>query len=247
MVDLDCRQLSTAMYHMLNQLLTGEAHKELSDHDTAEGLEVWRAITVNLTDKGPHNRATLLERINVSLRAKSMAGVRMVLKDWEKHLREYHAAGGTEYRTDELKVMLLRRMLPWDGKRLTHREFVEGAHGTVGESYEQLRQRVLDTIVREELEVQSREGKLLIAENNDEHLYNNEEAAEDGDDDGPMEDEELHNIFAAIDSGVMTEEQVNVLQRRIQRKRPLLQLWPPWALCQGVQEQRRGQNQRRRR
>ena len=60
MIDLDCRQLSTAMYHMLNQLLTGEAHKELSDHDCAAGLEVWRAITVNLTDKGPHNRAALI-------------------------------------------------------------------------------------------------------------------------------------------------------------------------------------------
>ena len=121
-----------------------------------------------------------------------------------KHLREYHAAGGTEYRTDELKVMLLRRMLPWDGKRLTHREFVEGAHGTVGKSYEQLRQRVLDTIVREELEVQSREGKLLIAENNDEHLYNNNGEAGDDSDDSPMEEEEVQSIFAAIDSGVMT-------------------------------------------
>ena len=62
MVELDCNQLSVAVYHMLNQLLTGEAHKELSDHESAEGLEVWRAITVNLTDKGPHKRAALLER-----------------------------------------------------------------------------------------------------------------------------------------------------------------------------------------
>ena len=86
MIDLDCRQLSTAMYHMLNQLLTGEAHKELSDHDCAAGLEVWRAITVNLTDKGPHNRVMLLENINTPHRVKNMVGVRMVLKDWEKHL-----------------------------------------------------------------------------------------------------------------------------------------------------------------
>ncbi len=83
MIDLDCRQLSAALYHMLNQLFTGEAHKELSDHDCAAGLEVWRAITVNLTDKGPHKRAALIEKINGPLRAKSMAGVRMRLKYWE--------------------------------------------------------------------------------------------------------------------------------------------------------------------
>ena len=40
MMDLDCNQLSVAVYHMLNGFLTGEAHKELSDHERAQGLEV---------------------------------------------------------------------------------------------------------------------------------------------------------------------------------------------------------------
>ena len=57
----------------------------------------------------------------------------MVLKDWEKHFREYHAAGGLEYQADEIKLMLIRKILPCDEKkRLTHREFVDGAHGTAG-------------------------------------------------------------------------------------------------------------------
>ena len=86
MIDLDCSQLSTAMYHMLNQLFTGEAHKELSDHATAQGLEVWRALTMNLTDKGPLKRSALLDKVNNPPRAKNMAGVRAVLKEWEKHL-----------------------------------------------------------------------------------------------------------------------------------------------------------------
>ena len=60
MFDLDCNQLSTAVYMMLNQLLTGEAHKELSDHENAQGLEVWRSITINLTEKGPLKRSALL-------------------------------------------------------------------------------------------------------------------------------------------------------------------------------------------
>ena len=55
MVDLDCNQLSAAIYHMLNHITTGEAHKELSDHKRAQGLEVWRSITVYLTDRGPFN------------------------------------------------------------------------------------------------------------------------------------------------------------------------------------------------
>ncbi len=80
MVELDCNQLSAAVYHMLNQLLTGDTHKELSDHERAQGLEVWRAITLNLTDRGPHNRRLLLDRINNPARAKSMQAVRGTLK-----------------------------------------------------------------------------------------------------------------------------------------------------------------------
>ncbi len=169
MIDLDTKQLSTAMFHMLNQLLTGEAHKELSDLESAQGLEAWRGLTLNLTEKGPLKRSALLERINNPVRANNMAGVRAALKDWEKHLREYHATGGLEYSTDEVKCMILRRLLPCDGltKRLTHREFVEGAHGTQGETYDQLRTRVVDTISREEIECQAREGTILAAEGRD--------------------------------------------------------------------------------
>ena len=147
-----------------------------------------------------------------------MAGVRAVLKEWEKHLREYHSAGGCEYRTDEIKSMLLRRMLPCDGttKRLTHREFVDGAVGTAGESYDAFRQRVIDTIAREELEVQAR-GGILAAQNNEEHIYKNDEEAA-GDDDCKMDEEELNNVFTAIDTGLLTTEQVSVLQKHIQIK-----------------------------
>ena len=116
--------------------------------------------------------------------------------------------------------MLLRKILPCDEKkRLTHREFVDGAHGTLGESYEQLRQRVLDTICREEIEAQAREGKILNTEDTAEHVYKNQEAGRGEDEEeGPMEEEEPQNIFAAIDSGILSEEQVNALQRRVQKK-----------------------------
>ncbi len=132
MIDFDCNQLSAAVFHMLNQLLSGKAHKELSDHESVQGLEVWRSITMNLTDKGPHKRTALLTKVNSPPRTKNMQEVRRTLKDWEKHLREYHSAVGTEYKSDEVKSHLLRRILPCDDKRrLTHREFVEGAVGTI--------------------------------------------------------------------------------------------------------------------
>ena len=51
MIGLDCGQLSAAVFHVLNQFLTGKAHKELSDHEGTQGLEVWRTITINITDK----------------------------------------------------------------------------------------------------------------------------------------------------------------------------------------------------
>ena len=74
MCDLDCNQLSAAVYHMLNQLLTGKAHKELSDHERAQGLEVWRAITLNLTNRGPHKRCVLLEKAQQPTESQDNAG-----------------------------------------------------------------------------------------------------------------------------------------------------------------------------
>ncbi len=219
MVDINCRQLSAAMFHMLNQLFTGEAHKELSDHETAEGLEVWRTITINLTNKGPLKRSALLDKVNAPARAKTMAGVRGILKEWEKHLREYHSAGGLDFSTDELKIMLLRKMLPVDDKkRLTHREFVEGAMGTGGETYDAMRLRVVETIDRGELEGQAREGRILNAEDNTEQILKEEEDGDGAGEGGEMDDDELGNLFSAIDSGALNSEQVFALQRRIQRK-----------------------------
>ena len=220
MIDLDCRQLSCAVYHMLNGLLTGEAHKELSDHESVQGLEVWRALTVNLTDRGPYKRSALLDRLNCPPRAKAMAGVRAILKEWEKFLREYHAAGGEEYRSDEIKCMLFRRMLPQDeNNKLIHREFVEGAVGTKGESYEAMRTRVVETISREEIECQAREGRILTANVNDQReQINDGEEITDEPDGETMEEEELHSLMGAIDSGVLSGEQIHAIQRRIQRK-----------------------------
>ncbi len=161
-----------------------------------------------------------MENINNPLRANIMAGVRIALKDWEKHLREYHATGGLKYSTDEVKCMILRRILPCDDKkRLTHREFVEGAHGTRGESYDQLRMRIVDTISREEIECQAREGKILAAEGRDEELHGpGEDHGVGVDDEESMGDEEVFGLMAAIDSGTLPEEQVLALQRRIQRR-----------------------------
>ena len=134
-------------------------------------------------------------------------------------MREYHAAGGTEYQADELKVMLLRRMLPCDEKkRLIHREFVDGALGTVGEGYDAMRLRVLETIAREEIEQQAREGRILEAENHEEHVFGGDGGGEEVCGGEPMGDEELNNLFAAIDSEGLTEENVNAIQRQIQRK-----------------------------
>ena len=115
--------------------------------------------------------------------------------------------------------MLLRRIMSCDEKRrLTHREFVEGAVGTKGETYEQLRQRILETITREELETQARVGSVLNAGNNEEEVYDNEEENGEEDEDGPMEDEELNGLFAALDSGALPAEAVHAIQKKIQRR-----------------------------
>ncbi len=111
-------------------------------------------------------------------------------------------------------------MLPRDDKkRITHREFVEGAHGTVGESYDQLRLRVVDTISREEIECQAREGTIIAAEGRDEELHGpGEDRCAEGDEEESMGDEEVFGLMTAIDSGALSEEQVLALQRRIQRR-----------------------------
>ena len=113
-------------------------------------------------------------------------------------------------------------MLPCDEKkRLLHREFVEGAHGTVGETYDHMRLRVIYTISREEIEQQARYGKILAAEGRDEEVYGANAPGEECDEecDGTtMEDEEVHSLITAIDSGALSNEQVMALQQTVQRK-----------------------------
>ncbi len=118
---------------------------------------------------------------------------------------------------------MLRRMLPQENKRLTHREFVEGALGTIGESYEALKQRVVDTISREEIKQQARYGRVLTAMTEDRReQINNEQQQKGVDDVEPdgdiMDEEELSNLMVAMDSGALSSEQIMAIQRKIQRK-----------------------------
>ncbi len=62
--------------------------------------------------------------------------------------------------------------------------------------------------------MQNRDGELLGAEEYEENVFKNDEP----DDEEPMGEEELHGLFAAIDSGALSEEQVHALQRKIQKK-----------------------------
>ena len=133
-------------------------------------------------------------------------------------MREYHSTGGLEYKSDEVKNMFLRNMLPCDDKKkLTHREFAEGAVGTLGETYEQLRMRVVETISREELEHQHRVGGVLAADAYGEDIYEGYEGG-GGADEGDMEEEEVHGLMAALDSGILSLEQVNAVQRKFQKR-----------------------------
>ena len=82
----------------------------------------------------------------------------------------------------------------------------------MGESYDQLRLRVVDTITREEIECQAREGKILAAEGRDEELHGpGEDACAGTEEEEPMGEEEVYNLFTAIDSGALSEEQVLAL------------------------------------
>ena len=113
-------------------------------------------------------------------------------------------------------------MLPCDDKkRLLHREFVEGAHGMTGETYDQMRLRVIETISREEIEQQARYGKILAAEGRSEEVHGANVPGGECDEecDGTtMDEEELQSLIVAIDSGALSSEQVMALQRNIHQK-----------------------------
>ena len=113
---------------MLNQVLTGEAHSILTTTRSGGGIEVWRAITSRLTDKGHHRRQALLSRINSPKKTRKFSDVLGVLREWERDLEEYHLGGGTDYKSDECRMALLRQMLPAgaDGN-MAYQEFMDGA------------------------------------------------------------------------------------------------------------------------
>ena len=63
---------------------------------------------------------------------------------------------------------------------------------------------------------------MLAADAFDEEVYKNDEGehgeyGEHGDE-GEMEEEEVNGLMAAVDSGMMSLEQVNAIQRKIQRR-----------------------------
>ena len=51
--DLDVNDLASAMWQFLNAILIGDAFKALDATEHANGLEVWRNITRQLTEKSP--------------------------------------------------------------------------------------------------------------------------------------------------------------------------------------------------
>ena len=145
---------------------------------------------------------------------------------------------------------MIRRMLPQDDKRrLTHREFVEGAVGTVGESYDTLKQRVVDTISREEIEQQARDGKVLTAMTEDqrEQINNQQQGIDDVEPDGEfMDEEELHSLMVAVDSGALSNEQIMAIHRKIQRKGRCFNCGRPGHLAKNCKSPKKAPGQFRR-
>ncbi len=125
---------------MMNLTLTGEAYRALNNVRVGGGLEVWRILTNDFTSKGPQRRQVLLKRIANPRRGKNLQEVVTILRDWERDLLEYHDAGGTDYASDELKMMSMRNMLPEMSdpvsKRMVpvYREFMEGIRAQRGRS-----------------------------------------------------------------------------------------------------------------
>ncbi len=60
-------------------------------------------------------------------------------------------------------------------------------------------------------------GNVLTTGEHGKDVYKNDEKTEENEQE-TMGDEELHGLFAAIDSGALDEEAINAIQRRIQRK-----------------------------
>ncbi len=109
-------------------------------------------------------------------------------------------------------MALLRQMLPAnpDGS-LLHTEFIENHPGTEGETYERLKARLEFRILLEQQQKQLRNAGINAAE---EHNLDN---TDDHDHDTEQDDIECRQLLVLIDSGSLSEEQVNVLHAQIQR------------------------------
>lgn len=127
MIDIDLNELSNSVFAMLNQMIVGEIYAILTDTIEGGGLDVWRMVTVILTDKEQHRRQALFARINSPKRAKELNYVQATLRDWERGLCDYHQGGGADYQSDECKSAFLRQMLPMNSDGLPfYHEFLDG-------------------------------------------------------------------------------------------------------------------------
>ena len=90
MVDLDVEDLSSAMFQFMNSVLEGDAFKALDATQDANGLEVWRKVTKQLTEKSPDRRQALINSLTTIMPAKAIEDVPANIQEWGRWLREYH-------------------------------------------------------------------------------------------------------------------------------------------------------------
>ncbi len=97
--------------------------------------------------------------INAPNKAKKLADVNVILREWEIYFNEYHQGGGTDYKSDECKSVFLRQMLPSNSDDTpVYHEFLDGHPGTEAETYLKLKTRIEFRIVQEQNRRQANTG-----------------------------------------------------------------------------------------
>ena len=81
MLDFDIAHLAAAMFGFMNGVLSGEAHTILRTVVDANGLEVWRLVTKNITNRSVTRRNTLLKSISRVTPAKHLQYMMVKLRE----------------------------------------------------------------------------------------------------------------------------------------------------------------------
>ncbi len=121
---LDPEVFSHHVWGFLQHCVSGAARQTFKNTQKRDGLNVWRALVLEVNSQTACRRHGLRDRVQMQSQVESNEQVRQAIANWESAYNEYREAGGDEMDVEDRRSQLLR-ILPTQLRRDLFRKLDE--------------------------------------------------------------------------------------------------------------------------